>query len=140
MLHYLWASPASAVGLTVLLMARVCGASVRMLDGTLEVGGGRIGAAIDRLPACLRFNAITFGHVIIGVDDALLAACRAHERVHVRQYERWGIFFFPLYLGSSLLQLVRGRSPYWDNHFERQAYATETRQPTAPCAPTTDAH
>lgn len=28
-------------------------------------------------------------------------------RVHVRQYERWGVLFFPLYLGSSLLELAR---------------------------------
>lgn len=40
----------------------------------------------------------------------------------MRQYERWGVLFFPLYLGSSLLQLLRGRSPYWHNHFELQAY------------------
>lgn len=131
LLLYLWAFPASALGLVVLLMARAGGASVRVLDGTVEVGGGRIGAAIDRLPPCMRFNAITFGHVIIGVDDALLAACRAHERVHVRQYERWGILFFPLYLGSSLVQLARGRSPYWDNHFERQAYGEEPCRATA---------
>jgi hypothetical protein len=48
---------------------------------------------------------------------------RQHERVHVRQYERFGVFFFPLYLGSSGLQLMRGRNPYLDNAFEREAYA-----------------
>jgi hypothetical protein len=30
--------------------------------------------------------------------------------------------FFPLYLGSSLLQIVRGRDPYLDNPFEREAF------------------
>lgn len=103
------------------LAARAAGARMRLLDGTLEVGGGRIGAAIARLPQWMQFHAITLGHVIIGVDEAHLAACRAHERVHVRQYERWGVLFFPLYFGSSVLQLVLRRDPYWDNHFERQA-------------------
>jgi hypothetical protein len=59
--------------------------------------------------------------VIVGVDRAELKRSRAHEQVHVRQYERWGILFFPLYLGSSLGQLLRGRRPYRDNRFEREA-------------------
>ncbi len=121
-LLYLWAAPASAVGLVFALAARATGAQMALVQGTLEVAGGRVGPAVDRLPRCLQFHAITFGHVIIATDERLLAACRAHEQVHVRQYERWGVFFFPLYLGSSLVQLVLGRDPYRDNHFERQAY------------------
>lgn len=121
LVRYAWASPASAVGLLLLLVARVAGATVATLDGTIEVGGGRIALLIARLPHCMRFNAITFGHVILGIDHEVLAQCRMHERVHVRQYERWGILFFPLYLGSSLLEFLRGRDPYWNNYFERQA-------------------
>ena len=68
-----------------------------------------------------RFDAITLGHVVIGASPAALARCRAHERVHVRQYERFGVLFFPLYAASSALQWLRGRDPYWDNRFERQA-------------------
>jgi hypothetical protein len=48
--------------------------------------------------------------------------------VHVRQYERWGPAFLPAYLLSSLLQLLRGRNPYRENHFERQAYAAVANQ------------
>lgn len=120
-LLYLWAAPASLVGLVAVIAARAAGARMQWIDGTLEVGGGRVGAAIARLPRWMRFHAITLGHVIIGVDEAHLAACRAHERVHVRQYERWGVLFFPLYFASSLAQLALRRDPYWDNHFERQA-------------------
>jgi hypothetical protein len=109
------------MGLLFLAVARIAGASVAIIDGTIEVGGGRIADLIVRLPHYIRFNAITFGHVILGVDHETLAECRLHERVHVRQYERWGILFFPLYLGSSFAQLLRGRDPYWDNHFEREA-------------------
>jgi hypothetical protein len=46
----------------------------------------------------------------------------------VRQYERWGAFFIPAYLLSSLVQLARGRDPYRENHFERQAYAEAPEQ------------
>ncbi len=122
LVRYMWAAPASAVGLVLLLVARAAGATVAPLDGTLEVGGGRIALFIARLPQFMRFNAITFGHVILGIDHDVLAQCRTHERVHVRQYERWGVLFFPLYLGSSLVELLRGRNPYWNNYFERQAY------------------
>ncbi|HWP11656.1 MAG TPA: hypothetical protein VNN06_07530, partial [Ramlibacter sp.] len=76
-----------------------------------------------------RFCAITFGHVILAVDQVSLCAARAHEQVHVRQYERWGPFFIPAYLLSSLVQVARGRRPYLDNRFELEAYAS------ADCAP-----
>jgi hypothetical protein len=33
------------------------------------------------------------------------------------------VLFFPLYLSSSLLQIVRGRDPYLNNSFEREAFA-----------------
>ena len=122
-LLYLWAAPATAVGLLALLAAHAGGARTRLVGGTLEVSGSCVKKAVERLPRCLQFHAITFGHVIIGVDDGQLAACREHERVHVRQYERWGLLFFPLYAASSLVEFVRGGDPYWDNHFERQARA-----------------
>jgi hypothetical protein len=80
-------------------------------------------ACIAMLPRPWRFSAITFGHVIIGIDHETLVAVRCHEQIHVRQYERYGILFFPLYLGSSLLQAALGRRPYHDNHFEREARA-----------------
>ncbi|MEO8627062.1 MAG: hypothetical protein ABI612_03040 [Betaproteobacteria bacterium] len=98
------------------------GATCRVVDGALEVGGGHLRGLVARLPCSMQFAAITFGHVIIGVDHNVLARLRSHEHVHVRQYERWGIVFFVLYAGSSLLALLRGRHPYRDNHFEREAY------------------
>ena len=136
-LQYAWAFPATAVGLALAVAARAAGARAAVVDGVIEVGGGRVARAVSLLPDRLRFAAITFGHVIIGVDRTALARCRAHERVHVRQYERWGILFFPLYLGSSLLQLARGRDAYRYNYFERQAHretAAAAEPETAKCA------
>jgi hypothetical protein len=120
-LRYAWAAPCSLVGLLLTLVALLSGATARFDGGSLEVAGGRFGPRISRLPRGLRFSAITFGHVILGVSHASLAIHRAHEHVHVRQYERWGILFFPLYCGSSLVQLLRGCNPYLDNRFEREA-------------------
>ena len=56
-----------------------------------------------------------------GID--LFAKTRAHERVHVRQCERWGPLFVPAYLGVSLWLMARGRDAYRDNPFEVEAYA-----------------
>lgn len=120
-MRYLWASPATLVGLLFALIAYLMRAELAAVDGVIEVVGGRGG----RLPGLLRcpFVAITFGHVIIARDRQSLDGCRAHERAHVRQYERWGALFFPLYLGSSAYEYLRGRRLYWDNYFERQARA-----------------
>ena len=122
-LRYLWASPASAVGLIVSAVALVLGATVCLVNGVIEVAGGRTYRCISLLPPSLRFAAITFGHVIIGIDHAVLCRVRPHEHVHVQQYERWGVLFFSLYVGSSVVQLLRGRDPYLNNCFEREAYA-----------------
>jgi hypothetical protein len=65
--------------------------------------------------------AITLGHVVLAQTRADLEQTRAHERVHVRQYERWGPFFPLLYLGASLAAWSRGDHPYLDNRFEREA-------------------
>jgi hypothetical protein len=65
--------------------------------------------------------AITFGHVVLAVDAVALERTRAHERIHVNQYERWGALFIPAYLAASLWAAVRGGDPYFDNPFERQA-------------------
>jgi hypothetical protein len=64
---------------------------------------------------------MTFGHVVVGRDQWTLASCRAHERVHVRQYERWGPFFIPAYVAASVWAILRRRHPYFDNPFEVEA-------------------
>jgi hypothetical protein len=131
LLRYTWASPATAVGLLFSIFAVVAGARPRLVDGVLEVGGGHLSHLMALLPRCAGFAAITFGHVIIGLDHSLLRRVRAHELIHVRQYERWGVLFFPLYVTSSLVAFLCGRDPYWDNAFEREAYAKTSACPEA---------
>lgn len=116
-----WAAPCSAVGLLFALVPLALGGRARRCDGTLEVTyrdqERQCGPFARRLP----FRGIVFGHVILAVTHEELQRIGPHERVHVRQYERWGPFFFLAYGASSLWQLVRGRRPYWHNHFEVQA-------------------
>jgi hypothetical protein len=118
-----WALPTTCVGLLLMGVALATRGRVRRVAGVLEVHGGLIGRALARIPLESGVAAITLGHVVLGTDAAALAATREHERVHVSQCERWGPFFLPAYLGSSLWALVRGAHPYRDNWFERRAYA-----------------
>lgn len=120
---YAWAAPYTAIGLALGLVVVLFGGSGHVRQGALEFGGGGLGQRLSRLPAPVRFSAITIGHVVMGLDHRTLAAVRAHEQVHVRQYERWGPLFVPAYLLSSLVQLALGRRPYLDNRFEREARA-----------------
>ena len=61
------------------------------------------------------FNAITFGHVVVlATSQTELDRLRAHEQAHVRQYEKWAVFFFVAYPAASLWQLLRCRRPYID--------------------------
>ena len=127
--RYVWAAPYSAIGLAFGVAALLFGSSVRIQMGVLEFGGGSAGKWVSRLPAPFAFSAITFGHVVLGIDHATLTVVRTHEHVHVRQYERWGPLFVPAYLFSSLVQLLRGRNFYRDNYFEREAYAKSEPSP-----------
>lgn len=121
-LSYAWASPNTAVGLAFGLLAILFGARTRVEQGTLEFSGGSLGALFAAPWLACPFRAVTLGHVILATDAETLDCARAHEQVHVRQYEQWGPLFLPAYAASSLWQLACGRHCYRDNWFERQAY------------------
>jgi hypothetical protein len=124
---YAWTAPNTLLGLAGGLAMLLLGGRVQPVQGTLEFHGGLPGRIASRAPPRLRFSAITLGHVILGVDAAELSAARAHEQVHVRQYERWGPAFLPAYAFSSAWQVLRGRHLYRDNAFEIEARALERR-------------
>jgi hypothetical protein len=123
---YLWTLPTTAIGLLFAPLALVSGGRMRIVDGVLEVHGGLV-AAFLRYCTPLRggASAMTLGHVVIGRSKALLDFTRAHERVHVRQAERWGPLFIPAYFFLSLLVFLKGGRAYEDNPFEREAYALD---------------
>lgn len=112
----LWASPTTLIGLALGLLLMPFGARMRIVDGVIEIAALRH-APRRRWP----FAAITFGHVVLGTHAQELQRLRAHERVHVRQCERWGPLFLPAYLLAGAWQWLRGRDAYWDNPFEVEA-------------------
>ena len=123
---YIWACPATIIGLCTAGMALVTGGSVRVVEGVLEVEGGLVRFILARCtPLRGGASAMTLGHVVIARDRKLLDSTRTHERVHVRQCERWGPLFIPAYFAASFLAWARGQRPYMDNHFEREAYELE---------------
>jgi len=107
-LRVIWAAPYSLIGALLGLTFR----SRRVTHGVLLCEG----AAWPRRVGW-RYRAITFGHVVLGVDE-LDDDVMAHELAHVRQYERWGPLFAPVYLLACVVALVRRRHPYRDNTFE----------------------
>ena len=123
-----WAAPCTALGLVAGLGMLATGGRARIVRRTFEFSGGLLASGMARLPQRCRFTAITFGHVILGVNSRALDSLRDHEQVHVAQYERWGPFFIPAYLLSSAWQLCCGRCAYRDNYFEKQAYAIDAGQ------------
>jgi hypothetical protein len=94
-------------------------------DGVLEAWGGLLGAVLRLWPPGVGAAAMALGHVILAMSEEDLARHREHERVHVRQCERWGPLFLPAYAIASLSAWVRGRDPYEGNRFEREAFAVD---------------
>ena len=88
----------------------------------LEFWGGAVTGLLRHAPLVRGALALTLGHVVLGQSARELDRCRTHELVHVHQYERWGPFFLPAYLGCSLVLWLRGRDYYLDNPFEVEAY------------------
>lgn len=106
-LAYLWALPGTLIGL---LLGATTLTRPQVRDGVLVFFGRRGFAALHRR---LGFAAITLGHVMIA-SAPLEETLWAHERVHVRQWERLG----PLMLVAYPLASVAG---YRRNPFEAAA-------------------
>ena len=120
---YFWSLPNTLLGLPFLLLSVVTGGRTRLVDGVIETHGSAIAWLLRHgVPIRGGARAMTLGHIVLGRDQASLDETRAHERIHGGQCERWGPFFLPAYLASSLAALARGRHPYRANGFEIAAY------------------
>lgn len=125
----LWAAPCSALGLLSAGIVLLLGGRARWASGALEVTYRDSMASCGKLARKLPFRGMVFGHVILAVTAEELLVIGAHERIHVQQYERWGLLFFVAYAASSFWQWLHGRRAYWDNHFEGQARALSAAAP-----------
>jgi hypothetical protein len=122
-LRYGWAFPTTLLGLLFANLLWLTGARTQRVEGVLEVSGGWLAQKLTQRSG---FAALTLGHVVLGCSAACLQHLRIHEHVHVRQVERWGFLFVPAYLLAGLWQLVNRRHAYYDNPFEREAFAAES--------------
>src|SRR5947209_4513015 len=101
--RYVWAFPGTILGLCFVAAGLLTGGKVSIRNGILEIHGGIVAWTLQHCtPLSGGAQALTLGHVVLGRNETSLAECRAHEAIHVRQYERWGPFFLPAYLLASL--------------------------------------
>lgn len=120
---YAWAGPWTLLVLVIFVVPlALLRSRVRIVSGVVEVAGGPLGKLLSRLLPGHPIAAITLGHVVLAQSDADAGRWRAHERVHVAQWARWGLLFPFAYLGASLVARLGGRDPYLDNPFEREAF------------------
>jgi hypothetical protein len=112
-LKLLWAAPDSLVGLALapFFQRRFVRRGVMLCEG----------ASWPRKLGW-RYRAITFGHVVLAVDE-LDDHTFGHELVHVRQYERWGPLYMPAYVLAAVRARLKGGHHYRDNAFEIAARA-----------------
>lgn len=120
-LLWIWASPGSLLGIVVGGIGLLSGGRIQVRDRTLEFHGAFVTWFLRR-PA-RGAGAMTLGHIILGQNATTLDQARDHELVHVRQYELWGPLFLPAYGLCAVWLHLSGKHGYWDNPFEREAYA-----------------
>ena len=122
------ALPGDLLGLMVM---RGCGVS----GPTREVDVGDVVAVLVEDPRVDRWfrvhlmpvRAQTLGRYVFAretVPDEVLA----HECEHIRQWQRFGPLYLPLYFGSSAVASLRGRPAYWENRFEAAARRRAERE------------
>ncbi|HID77748.1 MAG TPA: hypothetical protein EYP56_17350 [Planctomycetaceae bacterium] len=124
-LRILWALPWTVFGLAVGGLGLLAGGRAQRRGRVIEFYGPGAAWFLRIFPLVAGASAVTFGHTVLARDRAALESARSHEFVHVRQYERWGLFFVPAYLICWLVLWIRGKNPYHDNPFEKEAYRRE---------------
>ena len=121
MVKIIWASPNTLLGLTIGCCGLLFGSKMLFSGGAIEFHGGLVKWLLSKVP--VNPSAMTIGHTILGQTLENLDRSREHEMIHVRQYERWGIFFLPAYFLLSGIMWLRGKDSYRDNPFEVEAYS-----------------
>ncbi len=112
--------------LLALLVMRACGVpatsgrQVEAADGTqaILVADPRTALYLDHQRIAI--SAQTLGRYVLS-REPLQRELVEHELEHVRQWERLGPAFLPLYLVSSGIAVLVGGDPYWANAFEERA-------------------
>lgn len=118
---YAWAAPMTLAGL---VLAAASGTGVSVENGVLLVRGAR--GPVGVYLRSRGFAATAWGHVVLTRPHSPSEALLAHELVHVRQAERLGALFAPLYL------VLLARYGYARHPMERAARLGGRRAAGAP--------
>jgi hypothetical protein len=130
--RYIWALPNTLIGLVFVPSVGLTNGGLEIVDGVLELHSPFIAWVLQHcIPLQGGASAITFGHVVLGRNSESLLRTRTHERVHVRQYERWGPAFIPAYLIAAGWGILTGAGAYFGNVFEREAIRGESSMHSA---------
>ena len=125
---YLWVSPITLAGVAFAIVIRATGGNIVKHGIAWEAYGGSATKLLWLLNPWIKIDAITLGHIIIAQDKSTATRLRTHEHAHVRQYERWGLFFPFAYLTASIIAAIKGGDAYRDNVFEVEARRAETHR------------
>jgi hypothetical protein len=116
-LGYVWTAPNTILGL---ILGLASFQRPRLAHGILIFDGERRGFLA--LIGVFRRAAITYGHVVLS-NRPLEGRLLVHELHHVRQYERMGPLYIPLYL------LIYAFTGYRRHPFEEAARLAEVDPP-----------
>jgi hypothetical protein len=116
---YLWTLPTSALALPLIVINAITGGSTHLHEGVVEIHGRSVRRFLSS--RAFRAAALTLGHVVLNVDDTARLLYRSHEFVHVRQAEKWGPLFVPLYLGLMVRTWRKTGRGYWNHPWEVEA-------------------
>ncbi len=120
-LLYVWPLPNTFIGLLVGTLPFLGKRSFTIRRGIVIIYGPAMKRLLALVPIPGGAIAITFGHVILAINESSFESSFEHEWIHIRQYIWWGPLFIPAYLLNSLWHWMRGEELYADNDFERQA-------------------
>lgn len=128
---FAWTAPSTVVGL---VLSGAGGGTItwnREVGAFVATGVGGLSAIMLR---SFGMTANTLGHTVVCTRDEVSQRLLDHEAVHVRQFERLGLAFYPLYLWLS------ARHGYRDNPIEvaarrGAARAVAARHPLDPTTP-----
>lgn len=118
MLRFVWPLPFTLLAGVVVCLFMPLGVTLTVRDRSIQASGPGCAMLLKVLVPWMNVSGLTIGHVVIyrTRDDA--AVLHAHEIVHVRQWERWGIIFPWAYATASLVATLQGGHYYRDNAFE----------------------
>ena len=137
-IRVLWTAPNTLLGVAVGVVGMPVGTRAQWRRGCMEFYGGLVEWLLRKVPPGGSSSAMTLGHTILGQTRSTLDVVRDHEHVHVRQYERWGPLFIPLYLTASVILWLQRKDPYLDNPFEVEAYSIADPRESPAVSPLAD--